>query len=184
MLEIERKDQAGRTTLVTVAVSVLSWLEPCSRGDAVPNPESNPGLVSDCANLLVARHAFSRWQRYLDWSAKTPITEWNGVTVGGSPPRVRALDLTFPGLGLPNSDIIPPPMTGHIPPEFGGLTELRSLDLSWEDLSGEIPPEIGNLPRLERLYLRENEFTGCIPPKLRDVESNDLRGLGLPYCEQ
>ena len=182
-LEVDRKGQDGTKTLVTVTISVLSWLAPCSTGAAVPDPEGSPGLVSDCANLLVGKRAISSSDFYLGWSANTPITSWRGVTVGGSPPRVQGLNLTLKGLGLV-SDYIPNSLTGRIPAEFGGLTELRTLDISWQDLTGRIPPELGNLTKLERIYLNGNEFTGCIPSKLRDIESKDLGGTGLLYCEQ
>jgi len=33
-----------------------------------------------------------------------------------------------------------------------------------------------------QVYLGGNELTGCIPGGLRDVPTNDLSGLGLPFC--
>ena len=151
-LEVDRKGQDGTNTLARVTISVLSRLAPCSTGAAVPDPEDNPGLVSDCANLLLGKHAFNRSDYYLGWNANTPITSWRGVTVGGSPLRVQGLHLTLEGLGL-LSDHIPSPLSGRIPAEFGALTDLRSLDIFWQDLIGRIPPELGNLTRLERVSL-------------------------------
>ena len=44
----------------------------CSNGIAVPDPQDNPGLVSDCAALLAARDAFAA-DTSLDWSSDALI---------------------------------------------------------------------------------------------------------------
>ena len=62
-------------------------------------------------------------------------------------------------------------LTGEIPPELGGLTGLRQLDLSGNQLSGAIPPELGRLQDLQVLYLENNRLTGEIPPELADLSS-------------
>ena len=43
--------------------------------------------------------------------------------------------------------------------------------------------ELGALASLNVLYVGRNQLTGCIPTTLRDVPTNDLAGLGLPYCD-
>ena len=43
-------------------------------------------------------------------------------------------------LGLSNR------LTGEIPPELGGLSNLTELSLRDNQLTGEIPPELGGLP--------------------------------------
>ena len=77
-------------------------------------------------------------------------------------------------------------MTGAIPAELGGLTNLQSLSLAGNELGGPLPVELGSLPNLSALTLRitldGNEFTGCIPDGLRDVERNNLHRLALRYC--
>ena len=72
--------------------------------------------MSDCEALLAARDILAG-SATLDWSASTPIDQWDGVTLGGSPPRVTALSLSEKGL------------TGEIPVELGGLTNLVELNL-------------------------------------------------------
>ena len=74
-------------------------------------------------------------------------------------------------------------LRGHIPPELGRLSNLRALNLELNRLMGEIPPELGGLPELDFLKIaRGNRFTGCIPGELRDVRTNDLEELDLPFC--
>ena len=73
-------------------------------------------------------------------------------------------------------------MTGEIPPELGGLSNLTLLGLGVNQLTGEIPPELGGLSNLTGLSLGENRLTGCIPEGLRDIAENDLAELNLPDC--
>ena len=49
-------------------------------------------------------------------------------------------------------------------------------------MTGGIPPELGGLSNLDFLWLRGNQLTGCIPEGLRDIEANDLGDLNLPDC--
>ena len=44
-------------------------------------------------------------------------------------------------------------MTGEIPPELGGLSNLTELWLDNNQLTGEIPPELGGLSNLTLLWL-------------------------------
>ena len=73
-------------------------------------------------------------------------------------------------------------LTGAIPASLGDLTKLRRLSLHHNLLTGAIPESLTNLADLERIKLAWNAFTGCVPVALRDVPTNDLGGLGLPYC--
>ena len=41
-------------------------------------------------------------------------------------------------------------MTGEIPSELGGLSNLRMLSLDNNRLTGEIPPELGGLSNTEQ----------------------------------
>ncbi|XP_062158380.1 leucine-rich repeat receptor protein kinase HPCA1 [Alnus glutinosa] len=102
---------------------------------------------------------------------------WEGVMCNDS--RVTALGLSTMGL------------KGQLTGDIGDLTELRSLDLSFNQgltgslsprlgdlqnlnililagcrFSGDIPDELGNLAKLSFLALNSNNFTGKIPPSL------------------
>ena len=136
----------------------------CATGSAVADAASNPGLVSDCNALLASGEALSG-SAGLNWSASTPIADWDGVTVDGEPQRIVRLDLAESRL------------TGAIPPELGSLTELQRLELSQNRLIGLIPAELGSLVNLEELSLWGNRLSGPIPTSLGDLA--DLRRLLL-----
>ena len=102
----------------------------CATGNAVPDAANNPGLVSDCYVLLSARDTLEG-NSSLNWSAETPITTWDGVTVGGSPQHVTELVLQNKAL------------SGTIPGQMGDLIGLEVMVLSRNELTGEIPAETG-----------------------------------------
>ena len=161
-LRVEADDGNGNTATTTVGVSLL--LSECSNGTVVPRPRSNPHLVRDCSMLLAGRDTLAGTGS-LDWSANTRINDWQGVTVHPTPsPYVRVLLLTEQGL------------TGSIPPELGGVADVRRIDLDYNTLTGAIPRELGSLPDLELLYMDNNQLTGPIPP-----EMGNLRNLKTLY---
>ena len=90
---------------------------PCVSEGAVSNAASNPGLVSDCAALLEARDTLAGTAS-LNWSASTPIADWDGVTLGAAPQRVIQLRLQNKGLN------------GTIPASLGRLSKLEALFLT------------------------------------------------------
>ena len=106
----------------------------------------------------------------LNWAADTPIKNWDGISVGGTPLRITDISLAARGL------------TGTMPPEMGDLSNLPVLDLTTNQLTGTIPAELGNLSNLKMLYLSGNQLSGCIPNGLRGVPGGDLDQLGLPFC--
>ena len=89
----------------------------------------------------------------LNWSADVKISDWQGVGIEGSPPRVIRLVL---------HGLTPSKLTGVIPPELGDLTNLEWLIIDSNSLSGSIPPELGNLANLSPN-----------PPKDRDGRRED-----------
>ena len=165
----------------------------CDNGVVVHNPDANPDLVADCQALMRVRDKIGG-SEVLRWNYNKSIYEWNGVTVGGAPSRIRQLDLRERDL------------TGAIPPEIAALDGLTYLNLRENDLTGAIPPELGGLFRLSELWLQDNHFTGklpqalldipnlavlrlagnpiggCIPPDLWLIDNQDLSFLNLPDC--
>ena len=136
----------------------------CATGAAVPNAANNPGLVLDCNALLAAQDALAG-SGALNWSASRSITDWDGVTVAGTPQRVTELNLDDSQL------------TGAIPTELGSLAGLQALYLSQNELTGPIPASLGRLVNLQVLYLWGNELTGPIPASLGNLAN--LRFLAL-----
>ncbi|XP_073152122.1 uncharacterized protein [Henckelia pumila] len=68
-------------------------------------------------------------------------------------------------------------LEGPLPPNISECSQLRFLSLSLNKFSGSIPTEIGNARALERLYLGSNHFTGTIPQgtgNLSNLEQLDL----------
>ena len=161
----------------------------CAAGVVVAEPAANPGLVQDCETLLQVQAA---WQHELNWSPDVPIGEWEGVGLGGSPPRVRELRVWQQVLGP-----IPPALSaldqlqvldlggsvlgGTIPPELGLLSQLQDLNLRGGFLSGTVPGEFGQLTQLVRLDLAYNNLGGPIPPELGELAA--LRRLELSNNE-
>ena len=143
---------------------------PCVDGGAVDNLEDNVALASECEILLLVREGLAG-DAALNWSEDISMTEWDGVSHGGSPPRVTGLRLA--GLGL----------SGTIPSELLRLNGLEVLDLSDNLLTGPIPVWLGDLGTLRELGLAGNRFPGCVPGELRRVEVNDLSDLSIPHCD-
>ena len=135
----------------------------------MPSPHENTSLVSDCEALLDAKDTL-RGTATLNWSVSASIiSQWDGITVGGTPRRVIWLQLYGNGL------------TGEIPPELGRLSNLTGLRLGLNELTGEIPPELGGLSNLTDLWLYDNRLTGEIPPELgRPVQPDGSAALRQP----
>lgn len=174
----------------------------CPGGATSAYPIAVGGLADDCAALLAAAPTLAG-DAELNWNADIPITEWTGVVISGSPPRVVVLDLTVKGL----SGVIPPELgrlsalyalhlygnelTGEIPPELGSLTGLAALNLGANALTGGIPAEIGRLANLVEMDLSVNRLTGDVPRELGNlanlewiaIEGNRLTGSITPILE-
>ncbi len=151
--------------------SVAAQTSTCVTGAAVPDPDNNPGLVSDCEALLAGRDTLAG-TRSLNWSADMPIENWDGVTIGGAAQRITEIELAHRDL------------KGSMPAKWGSLSGLVKLNLGFNDLTGTIPTELGDLSDLELLKLKGNELSGTIPAqlgnlshlKVLDLGRNDLTG--------
>ena len=155
----------------------------CASGGAVTDASNNPGLVSDCAVLLEGRDTLGGTSGSLNWSASTPMVDWDGVTVDGTSKRVTEVSLRNKGL------------TGTIPTHLGSLSALTRLDLitptcdggpcpdvndhELNRLTGPIPASLGNLSSLQELSLHNNRLTGEIPPALDRLSNLQVLSLGL-----
>ncbi len=169
----------------------------CVTGGAVIDA-TNTGLASDCEALLAWRDTLAGTAT-LNWSADTPITDWDGIgddSLEGSPKRVSRLyldrlrlDGMIPG-GLSNLSELrvlylhDNELTGSIPSSLGDLSNLTDLYAHNNDLTGEIPAELGKLASLQELSLHGNDLNGSIPAELGKLANltnlllhdNDLTG--------
>ncbi|KAL6278382.1 hypothetical protein ACE6H2_021983 [Prunus campanulata] len=154
---------------------LLLFLAFCSAGIHVIYSETDPG---DAAVFISLKGAWTNLPPSWNDKSNDPCgMNWEGVTCNDS--TVTALGLSAMGL------------KGQIDGDIGGLSELRSLDLSFNkgltgslsprlgdlsklnililagcSFSGNIPDELGNLGELTFLALNTNNFTGKIPPSL------------------
>ena len=66
-------------------------------------------------------------------------------------------------------------MSGEIPENIGDLTQLDTLNLSYNQFTGTIPQSIGNLTNLNYLYLYKNKLNGIIPDSICNINPNDIK---------
>ena len=139
------------------------WLDriPSHQGTAV---ECSPLTDRDALVALYGTTGGPGWTNSSGWLTDAPLRRWSGVEVDAQG-RVVGLDLHGNEL------------SGPIPPELGGLSNLERLNLNGNDLSGAIPPEVGGLSNLWGLYLSGNDLSGPIPPELGGL--SNLRFLSL-----
>ena len=176
----------AQTPAIAPTPTITPTPDDCSTDGAVRDAANNPGLVADCEILLAARDTLG----FLNWSSGTPISDWEGITVGGTPQRVEKLQINnFAGLSgripaglgglskLTHLDLNANRITDSIPAELGNLKNLVELQLWGNDLSGPIPPELGKLGNLEYLDLGNNRLSGAIPQELGNLSNLGVMGL-------
>ena len=140
----------------------------CASEGAVSAGET--ALAADCEVLLDVRDTLAGTAT-LNWAAETPIEDWGGIAVGGTPLRVVEVWLSDRG------------MTGTVPAELGDLSGLERLWLWNNQLTGTIPTELGNLSNLTELWLWGNHLTGTIPTELGNLSNLTSLHLGNNQLE-
>ncbi|KAH9332073.1 hypothetical protein KI387_004181 [Taxus chinensis] len=94
-----------------------------------------------------------------NWKGADPCgSNWEGLTCNGS--KITSLSLSTMNL------------KGTLPSDIGSLSDLQSLDLSYnKELTGHIPNSIGQLLHLDTLILIGCAFTGSIPSELGNLRN-------------
>ena len=107
---------------------------------------TKPACYATARRLLAAKDAL-QGTATLNWSVDTPISDWEGVWVQGSPRRVTGLILTSKNL------------TGSIPPDLGNLDALEHLRLDDNQLTGQFTSGVGQPSRIENpAHLRQSAY--------------------------
>ncbi|KAM7470166.1 hypothetical protein LguiA_008349 [Lonicera macranthoides] len=111
---------------------------------------------SDYAYLLALKDIWENTPP--SWVGTDPCGDrWEGIGCTNS----RVTSITLSSLSL----------TGTLSGDIDNLTELQTLDLSYnKGLTGSIPPSIGNLRKLSNLILVGCGFTGPIPDSIGSLQ--------------
>ncbi|KAM1353527.1 hypothetical protein ACFX2H_033006 [Malus domestica] len=129
---------------------LLLFLAFCFSGIHVISSSTHP---DDASALQSLRQTWSNVPPSWDKSNDPCEERWEGITCNGS--RVTALGLS--GMNV----------KGEIESDIAGLSELRSLDLSFnKGLTGSLSPRLGDLSNLNILILAGCSFSGIIPSEL------------------
>ena len=156
----------------------------------IPQALAQGSVATDKAALVALYDATggANWTNSTNWKTTAALSAWYGVSTDANG-RVRLLSLYVNELsgeipaelgGLTNLMTLylsQNQLSGEIPEELGDLASLRYLSLSNNALSGEIPAELGGLTNLQDLYLFQNQLSGEIPAELGSL--TNLRNLYL-----
>ena len=129
---------------------------------------SGSGTETDDRAALMALYNATdgpNWANNSNWGSSLPLDRWRGVSTDDSG-RVTSIAL------------IANRLSGPIPAELGGLSNLDLLALTFNQLSGSIPAELGDLSNLKLLHLIDNDLSGPIPVELGGLSSLEELGLG------
>ena len=115
----------------------------CVAGGAVPSGSIE--LAADCATLLAEKLTLRDSAKLIWWSGRS-IEEWDGIGVQ---------DCQVVGVSLPNRDL-----DGIIPTGLGGLSALRTLDLSSKQPDRDGPVRAGKprFPGVAATLFQQSEW--------------------------
>ena len=163
---------AGTELCAPADSTFQGWLSriPSHQGAGVA--ECAPLSEREILEVLYEATGGPGWRNSENWLTDVPMGEWLGVEVDD---RGRVVELHMPQLNG---------LRGRIPPELGGLAELRVLYIGNNDLEGPIPAQLGDLTNLRELALWWNDLEGRVPPQLGNLANlewlalfgNDLEG--------
>ncbi len=135
---------------------------PICAGSTAVGANPGEGLLNDCNTLIAVKDNLAGTAT-LNWNKNLAMSSWDGITTGGSPQRVTAIELTSRGL------------TGNIPQVFTRLSALSRLKLSGNTLTGCIPGRLRQVPThdLDTLGLR---YCDARAPSKIGLTATQVRG--------
>ncbi len=141
-------------------------------------------VIHQSLSALYTSTGGDQWYNNENWDlAKTPneqdLDQWHGISMlEGWIYSLRLFQNNLTGV-LPSElvglselqilDLADNSLSGSIPDGWNRFSELRSLILAYNSFSGAIPSELGELTKLEWLNLYENSFSGPIPSSLGNL---------------
>lgn len=159
-------------------VGGLLFLVACAARFHATSSSADTGAAGDAAALRSLKEQLQNTPPNWGKSNDPCGGQWDGVTCNNNS-RVTALKLSTMGLkGELGGDIgslteltsldlsYNKELTGSLSPRFGDLQKLQVLILAGCSFSGNIPTELGKLSELTYLALNRNNFNGRIPPSL------------------
>ncbi|KAJ6798641.1 putative leucine-rich repeat receptor-like protein kinase [Iris pallida] len=91
------------------------------------------------------------------WGQSSSVCIWEGITCNNFS---RVISLKLYNMGI----------EGTLSSDIGSLTELQTIDLSYnKKLGGPLPQAIGNLKQLTALFLVDCSFSGSLPSELGNL---------------
>lgn len=129
--------------------------------------------LTDSDHYVAIKSLKERWENVPpNWDGADPCgNRWDGIGCIGS----NVVSITLTSMNL----------RGQLSGDIGGLSELQTLDLSYNaGLTGSLPQEIGNLKELSNLILVGCGFSGQIPEtigslsKLKYLSLNSNKFIG------
>uniref|UniRef100_M8D3Z8 non-specific serine/threonine protein kinase n=1 Tax=Aegilops tauschii TaxID=37682 RepID=M8D3Z8_AEGTA len=142
--------------------------------------------LTDSQDTSVLRALMDQWQNSPPtWGQSDDpcgVSPWDGVTCSND--RVISIKVSTMGIkGLLAADIgqltelqsldlsFNKDLGGVLTPTIGNLKQLATLILAGCSFHGNIPDELGSLPKLSYMALNSNQFSGKIPASLGNLSS-------------
>lgn len=129
------------------------------------------GIAQDREALIALYKATNgdNWTNNTNWCTDKPLSEWYGVIVDRVTGRVNGLYLFQNNL------------TGYLPEEIGGLTEVISFDIQHNSLSGALPEGISSLMngKYSSFFIFDNEFSGQLPKSVLQHPNWKIHWAGI-----
>lgn len=117
--------------------------------------KQSAGSISDREILIALYNATNgdNWTENTNWCSDKPVNEWYGIGVDEMTGKINSISLSWNNL------------TGYLPEEIGGLTDLIDFSIGANDISGNLPSGISSAMSAgrTRFNISGNRFTGKIP---------------------